>query len=93
MRVVLRDLHKLVFMLVFSLFSVWDSHLIRVIPTWIVGTRFQDPRNQDEEENVVAEYEDQAHCSGHHHCFDSYYCSIRLWGSQMSLTWLCYPFC
>nr|GMD25156.1 vesicle-associated membrane protein 722 [Ipomoea batatas] len=45
--------------------------------------RSQDRGNSDEEENVVAEYEDKADCPGNYHRFDSDHCFVSLWRLQL----------
>lgn len=42
------------------------------------GTRFQDTRNTDEEEDVVAKYEDKADSSWDHYRYNSYHSSFSL---------------
>lgn len=42
------------------------------------GTRFQDTGNTDEEEDVVAEYEDKADSSRDYYCSNSYHSPINL---------------
>ncbi|KAK4366179.1 hypothetical protein RND71_014059 [Anisodus tanguticus] len=49
------------------------------------GTRFQDTRNNNEEEDVVAEHEDQAYSLGHYYCLDFDYSFVSMWWFQMSL--------
>ncbi|CAL5427247.1 unnamed protein product [Camellia sinensis] len=48
-------------------------------------TRFQDPGYQNEEEDVVAEYEDKAYSSRNPHCLNFDHSFIGLWWPQMSL--------
>ncbi|GER55107.1 vesicle-associated membrane protein [Striga asiatica] len=50
-----------------------------------VCARFQDSGNQDEEKDVVAEYEDKADCAGHYHCTHPHHSFISLWWFQVSL--------
>ncbi|KAF9602402.1 hypothetical protein IFM89_027531 [Coptis chinensis] len=47
------------------------------------STRFSAARDQNEEKDVVAEYEDKADCVGHSHCFDTYHCLVCLWWLQV----------
>ncbi|KAK4344679.1 hypothetical protein RND71_034855 [Anisodus tanguticus] len=49
------------------------------------GTRFQDARNNNEEEDVVAEHEDQAYSFGDYYCLDSDHSFVSMWRFQMSL--------
>ncbi|KAM7496205.1 hypothetical protein LguiA_020619 [Lonicera macranthoides] len=48
-----------------------------------IGTRFQDPRNKDEEEDVVTKHEGKADSSGNYYCLDPHHSSIGLWRLQM----------
>ncbi|THG13831.1 hypothetical protein TEA_014309 [Camellia sinensis var. sinensis] len=48
-------------------------------------TRFQDPGYQNEEEDVVAEYEDKAYSSRNPNCLNFDHSFIGLWWPQMSL--------
>lgn len=47
------------------------------------GSRFQDTRNQDEEEDVVAEYEDKADSSWDYYCSNSDHSPLSLWWFQL----------
>ncbi|KAG5586819.1 hypothetical protein H5410_047253 [Solanum commersonii] len=49
------------------------------------GTRFQDTRNNNEEEDVVAEHEDQAYSFGDYYCLDSDHSFVSVWWFQVSL--------
>lgn len=49
----------------------------------VAGTRFQAARHQDEEKDVVSEYEDKADSSWYHNRPDSHHSSICLRRFQM----------
>lgn len=48
-----------------------------------VGTRLQEPGNKDTTEDVVGEYEDEAHCFRHCGCPDPPHCLNSLQGLQL----------